>query len=92
MKAYLIARVSTDEQADALPGQIYRLEDYANAKGYEYELFQLQESAYKGNRASFKKIIERVQEYREPCVVVFDKIDRYTRNSNSPNPRSQNKN
>lgn len=83
MKAFLIARVSTDEQADALPGQIYRLEDYANAKSYDYELFQLQESAYKGNRASFKKIIERVQEYHEPCVIVFDKIDRYTRNSNS---------
>ncbi len=83
MKAFLIARVSTDEQADALPGQVYRLEDYANAKGYEYELFQLQESAYRGNRTSFKKIIERVQEHHEPYVIVFDKIDRYTRNSNS---------
>lgn len=83
MKAFLIARVSTDEQSDALPGQIYRLIDYAKAKGYDYELFQLQESAYKGNRTTFKKIIERVQEYKSPCILVFDKIDRYTRNSNS---------
>ncbi len=81
MKAFLIARVSTDEQSDALPGQIYRLTDYANKKGYTYELFQFKESAYKGKRKSLIKIINLVQSSSEKVIVVFDKIDRYTRNT-----------
>ena len=32
MKAILIARVSTEDQADALPAQIYKLQDYALKK------------------------------------------------------------
>ena len=44
MKAFLIARVSTDDQSDALPGQIYRLKDYATRKDLEYELFEIKES------------------------------------------------
>lgn len=83
MKAILIARVSTLDQADALPGQIYRLKDYAARKGYEYSLFEIKESAYKGDRASFQEVIAKVTSMTEPCIVVFDKIDRYTRNSNS---------
>ena len=83
MKAYLIARVSTLDQSDALPGQVYRLQDYAKRKGYDYELFEIRESAYKSQRASFKQVIDRVIDDYENCVIVFDKIDRYTRNSNS---------
>jgi site-specific DNA recombinase len=83
MKAFLIARVSTLDQSDALPGQIYRLNDYATSKGYDSELFQIKESAYKGNRISFMSIIDKIRKHPEICVVVFDKIDRYTRNSNS---------
>ena len=83
MKAYLIARVSTLDQSDALPGQVYRLTDYANRKGYSYELFEIRESAYKTDRASFKQVIEKVTENQEKHIIVFDKIDRYTRNSNS---------
>ena len=47
MKAYLIARVSTLDQSDALPGQIYRLTDYANRKDFDFdfELFEIRESA-----------------------------------------------
>lgn len=83
MKAFLIARVSTTDQADALPAQIYRLQDYAHLRGYESELFQLQESAYKSGRENFKTIITRIQNEKSTCVIVFDKIDRYTRNANS---------
>ena len=39
MKAFLIARVSTEDQADALPAQLYRLRDYAERKEINYELF-----------------------------------------------------
>lgn len=83
MKAYLIARVSTDEQSDALPGQIYRLKDYAARKELEFELFEIKESAYKGNRASFQNVIDKIVSQPEISILVFDKIDRYTRNSNS---------
>ena len=81
MKAYLIARVSTDEQSDALPGQIYRLKDYALRNKFDYKLFEIKESAYKGNRASFNKIITCAILESDPCVIVFDKIDRLTRKS-----------
>ena len=50
MKAYLIARVSTEDQEDALPGQVYRLQEYCTRNGYEGKLYELQESAYKDGR------------------------------------------
>lgn len=83
MKAYLIARVSTLDQSDALPGQVYRLKDYATRKGYDYELFEIRESAYKSERVSFERVIGKLSNNEDACVIVFDKIDRYTRNSNS---------
>ena len=49
MKAFLIARVSTEDQLDALPAQIYRLKEYGESNFSAYELIEFQESAYKGN-------------------------------------------
>lgn len=43
MKAYLLARVSTDDQKDALPAQSFRLVEYAKRRGYEYQLAELRE-------------------------------------------------
>lgn len=60
MKAFLIARVSTDNQADALPGQVYRLKDYAEKMRYDYDLFEIKESAYKGDRVQFNEVLSRV--------------------------------
>lgn len=88
MKAYLLARVSTDDQKDALPAQTYRLEEYAKRRGYDYELFELRESAYKGNRDNFSQVVERIKSLKEQSVVVFDKIDRYTRDSSSEQVRT----
>lgn len=87
MLAILIARVSTDDQKDALPGQIYRLRDYANRNGYPYKLFEILESAYKGNRTDFNTVLDEIAEYQETIAVVFDKIDRYTRDSSSEEVR-----
>ncbi len=83
MKAYLIARVSTEDQKDALPAQIYRLKDYAKRKGFDCELIELSESAYKGDRNKFKAVIKLINDSEESAAVVFDKIDRYTRDSAS---------
>jgi DNA invertase Pin-like site-specific DNA recombinase len=59
MKAYLLARVSTDDQKDALPAQTIKLKDYAIKKAYDYELFEIQESAYKGDRQVFRAIVDK---------------------------------
>lgn len=88
MKAYLLARVSTDDQKDALPGQTFRLTEYAKRRGYDYELAELRESAYKGNRDAFKVVVEAIKSCNEPAIVVFDKIDRYTRDSSSEEVRA----
>lgn len=87
MKAYLIARVSTDEQKDALPGQIHRLVEYASRQNYYHELIEIQESAFKGNRTEFNEVIQKIQATKEPVAVVFDKIDRYTRDSSAEEGR-----
>lgn len=83
MKAYLLARVSTDDQKDALPAQTMRLLDYVKSKGYEHELFEIQESAYKGDRQYFRAVVEQIALNDSLVVVVFDKIDRLTRDPTS---------
>jgi site-specific DNA recombinase len=88
MKAFLLARVSTDDQKDALPAQAYRLTEYAKRCNYTYELSELRESAYKGNRSSFSLVVERIKACTGLSVVVFDKIDRYTRDSSSDEVRA----
>lgn len=88
MKAYLIARVSTDDQKDALPAQIYRLNDYAERQFENSELFQFQESAFKENRKQFADIVERIKAEAEVVAVAFDKIDRFSRDSGAEETRT----
>jgi site-specific DNA recombinase len=88
MKSYLIARVSTEDQKDALPAQVYRLLDYAKRRSLHYELIEFQESAYKGSREQFNSIITKIKSQEEFVLVVFDKIDRYTRDSSSEEVRT----
>ncbi len=88
MKAFLLARVSTDDQKDALPAQVFRLTEYAKRRGYDFEIFELRESAYKGNRDNFKTVVDSIKQCDEQSVVVFDKIDRYTRDSSSEEVRT----
>ena len=84
MKAYLIARVSTEDQTDALPAQLYRLRDYAERNEMDYEVFEIQESAFKGDREQFQKVLHRLKKEKEPIALVFDKVDRYSRDPSSP--------
>jgi site-specific DNA recombinase len=87
MKAILVARVSTDDQAEALPAQIYRLQDYALKNDFDYELVEIKESAYKGDRLEFNKVIERLNTFQEIVALVFDKVDRYSRDPSAPEVR-----
>jgi site-specific DNA recombinase len=87
MKAVLIARVSTADQAEALPAQIYKLQDYALKNEFDYTLVEIKESAYKGDRLEFNKVISDLASYKETIALVFDKVDRYSRDPSSPEVR-----
>ena len=85
---YLIARVSEPEQRKALPGQRQRLYNYADkmdwAKNKDFTYIEFDETAYKENRKNFRElVIEPLLRETEPVIVVFDKIDRFTRDSTS---------
>lgn len=81
----LIARVSDVEQRKALPAQKLRLEKYAeqelslSKKQYVYQEFD--ESAYKEDRQKFSQLISQLNGIDGSIVLVFDKIDRFTRDA-----------
>ena len=87
MKAILIARVSTDDQAEALPAQVYRLQDYAIKNDFDYDLVEIKESAYKGDRLEFNKVIQQLNAFSETVALIFDKVDRYSRDPSAPEVR-----
>ena len=80
-KIILIARVSDIEQRKALPAQKLRLERYAEQKKLPYEYHEFDESAHKEARQKFAKLVEHIHKQTGLCYVVFDKIDRFTRDS-----------
>ena len=86
-KAFLIARVSDIEQRKALPAQIQRLEKYSEENNLDATLVDFDESAYKDNRTKFAKLIKQIENYPDQCIVVFDKIDRYSRDSSQEEVR-----
>jgi site-specific DNA recombinase len=81
VKIILIARVSDVEQRKALPAQKLRLERYAEQKKLAYEYHEFDESAHKDERQKFAKLVEHIKQQNGMCYVVFDKIDRFTRDS-----------
>lgn len=80
-KIILIARVSDIEQRKALPAQKLRLVRYAEQKKLPYEYFEFDESAHKEERHKFAELVEHIKKQDGLCYVVFDKIDRFTRDS-----------
>src|ERR1700686_3054133 len=85
---YLIARVSQPEQKKALPAQKKKLYDYAEKKewveGKDYVYIEYDETAFKEDRVKFREVvIEPLLKEKELAIVVWDKIDRFTRDSTS---------
>ncbi len=78
-KAILLARVSTEDQKKSLPAQTHRLIQYAERNGFDYVVREFSESAYRGQRSVFREILDEVAELSDTVLLVFDKIDRYTR-------------
>lgn len=81
MKLILIARVSDVEQRKALPAQKLRLKQYAAPRDPRAEYYEFDESAHKDTRKKFSKLVEHIKSQKELVEVVFDKIDRFTRDS-----------
>lgn len=87
-----IARVSDISQVEALPAQKKRIIAYAENVGIPYHYVQFNESAYKGPRQEFNElVIDTVDKARSKVIIVFDKIDRYTRDSSGPEKTYLNK-
>jgi site-specific DNA recombinase len=85
---YLIARVSDVSQRKALPAQMKKLFDYAKkeewVEGKDFKYIEYDETAYKVNRPKFNQlIIEPLKAEKSLAIVVFDKIDRFSRESTS---------
>ena len=87
-KVILIARVSDVEQRKALPAQKLRLDQYAKQLGYPSEYHEFDESAYKDARQKFSLLVERIKSIKEHTIVVFDKIDRFTRDASQSEVRA----
>lgn len=84
MPAIIISRVSTEDQkiqGNSLPAQEARMVEYCQRKGLEiHKKFSFDESAYgKKKRDDFAKVIEYIQKSKESLKVVFDKVDRLSR-------------
>ncbi|MEU6351052.1 recombinase family protein [Streptomyces sp. NPDC047072] len=80
----LVARVSDPEQIHALPAQEKRLRAYAESKSLPFVYVEFDESAYKGKRLRFRElVIDPITRAQSLVIVVFDKIDRFSRESSS---------
>ena len=85
---YLVARGSDPEQRKALPAQKKKLYNYAELKewkeGEDFIYVEFDETAFKENRKTFRQLlIEPLKAEHGLAIVVFDKIDRFSRDTTS---------
>lgn len=88
----LVARVSDVQQRKALPAQKKRLYEYANKMGWQenrdFSYIEFDETAFKQNRRTFNElVIDPLKNSSQQHIVVFDKIDRFSRDSSSTEKR-----
>lgn len=83
MKAIVLARVSTKEQADegqSIPAQQRRMQEYALQKELQIsKTFQIIESSTTDVRKEFEKIIEYIRSSKEPVALIVEAVDRLQR-------------
>jgi DNA invertase Pin-like site-specific DNA recombinase len=83
-KAIILARVSTEEQAEdghfSIPAQLRNLRDYVERKNLKVIAeHQFNESASKDIRKKFEEAIKIVETTDEPIAIVVDVVDRFQR-------------
>lgn len=95
VKGLLIARVSEEAQRKALPAQKRNLTEYADKLGLNVDIkkdyYEFDETAYKGDeREKFHELTEEISKSAEKefQVVVFDKIDRFSRDYSDESVRT----
>lgn len=87
-KNYLIARVSDPKQLDALPAQKQKLFDYAYKRNWiekkDFIYTEFDETAFKNTRKKFNEnVMKPLLAAKDLSIIVFDKIDRFSRDSSS---------
>ncbi len=85
---YLIARVSDPKQLDALPAQKQKLFDYAEKRNWiekkDFLYTEFDETAFKNTRKKFNEnVMKPLLAAKDLSIIVFDKIDRFSRDSSS---------
>jgi site-specific DNA recombinase len=82
VKAIILARVSSKEQADinSIPAQVRRLQEYAARIDFSsIEVVQLVESSTKSNRHKFDKVIDGIRRSKDKIALLTDTVDRLQR-------------
>lgn len=79
MKVAIYARCSTSESKQDVSNQIDNCKRYCEAQGWNYEIFQEYESAYKGKtRNIFNEVLERIR-LKEFSTLMVYMLDRFSR-------------
>jgi len=79
MKAIILARVS-DKKQDSNEAQILRVSDYVKNKNLTiWKTYEIEESSTKGDREKFQKVVEEINQSKEPIALVVDTVDRLQR-------------
>ena len=87
IKGIVVCRVSTKDQADderfSLGVQKKRILEYIEAIGFEIigEIREIIESAHKGKRQKFMKVLKEIQKLDEPVALFLYDISRFSRDS-----------
>lgn len=84
MQAILLARVSTEDQDTK--AQLIKLKEYAQKMSFVYkeeDVFDFDESAYKGDRRKFLEAVKSLKHKKEKVALCCDKIDRLVRQFHS---------
>lgn len=81
----LASRVSDESQRPALPAQRKRQIEYARKLGLPFAYLEFDESAYMGkaHKEFIEQVIEPLKKSKAPVILVFDKVDRFSRDSSS---------
>ena len=88
-KGFVIARVSTKDQADderfSLGVQKKRILEYVEQNGFEIigDVREIIESAHKGKRQKFMKVLKEIQQLNEPVALFLYDVSRFSRDSSS---------
>ena len=78
-KYALYARVSLKDDSQTTDNQIVRLKEYAQAKGWEYDIYEEQESSRK-TRPIKADLLRRLRNHDYDGVIIY-RLDRWARSS-----------